>query len=77
MAVLEGRVVDEVTGTPVPYMGVTVDGYPAVSDPGGRFRIDMPAGTYTMKVRSPAYAPVTLRVSVPGTVEVRVRRVLL
>lgn len=58
---LEGRVVESVSGDPVPGADVVTDpdGFTARTDIEGRFTLEsLPAGPYDLRVRSPGYYPV-------------------
>ncbi|MGD2069456.1 MAG: carboxypeptidase regulatory-like domain-containing protein [Gemmatimonadota bacterium] len=68
-AVLEGRLLDAGTGTPVEGARVTLDGteYEATTDDGGAFRVeDMWPGSYTLVVRRLPYAPLEESLFVTG-----------
>jgi hypothetical protein len=77
MAVLNIRLTDSETGAPVRYTPVWLDSIQTSTDQNGSVRFDVPAGTHTLKVRSPLYEPYTAPATVPGTVEVKLRRILL
>jgi len=77
MAVLNIRLTDSETGAPIRYTPVWLDNFQTSTDQNGQARFDVPAGTYTLKVRSPLYEPYTTPATVPGTVEVKLRRILL
>jgi len=77
MAVIEGYLIDAQTGSPVAWTSVWIDGVVATSDVNGYWRLDVPPGTYTLRVRSPVYAPVTMTVSAPGSYTIRMSRITL
>jgi uncharacterized membrane protein len=77
MPLLSVRLVDSETGAPIRYTPVWLDSFQTSTDQNGQARFDVPAGTYTLKVRSPLYEPYTVQVTAPGTVEVKLRRILL
>jgi len=77
MAVLSIRLTDSETGAPIRYTPVWLDSFQTSTDQNGSARFDVPAGAYTLKVRSPLYEPYTAPATVPGTVEVKLRRILL
>ena len=77
MAILEIRLVDAETGAPIRYTPLWLDGYQTSTDENGMARFDVSTGTYTLKIRSPLYEPYTTRVTVPGSIEVKLRRILL
>ncbi len=77
MPLLNVRLIDSETGAPIRYTPVWLDSFQTSTDQNGQARFDVPAGTYTLKVRSPLYEPYTALATVPGTVEVKLRRILL
>jgi hypothetical protein len=77
MPFLNIRLIDSETGAPIRYTPVWLDGFQSSTDQNGQARFDVPAGTYTLKVRSPLYEPYTVPTTVPGTVTVKLRRILL
>ena len=77
MAVLNIRLTDSETGAPIRYTPVWLNNVQTSTDQNGSARFDVPAGTYTLKVRSPLYEPYTAPATVPGMVEVKLRRILL
>lgn len=77
MPVLEGWLTDADTGVAVPYTPVTVNAHPTSSDEKGYFRFELPAGTYTLRVLSPVYAPEFMTVNVPGRINIPLRRITL
>jgi hypothetical protein len=77
MPFLNVRLIDSETGAPIRYTPVWLDSFQSSTDQNGHARFDVPAGTYTLKVRSPLYEPYTVPTTVPGTVTVKLRRILL
>jgi len=63
-----GRVTSASTGEPVNGATVQVEGTDlgALTDPDGRYSIDVPAGSYTVRVRTIGFAPGTRQVTVPA-----------
>ena len=55
-AVVQGQVVEKWSNRPVAGATVTVDGHIATTDAGGRFRLTLPAGNYTIQVVHKDYA---------------------
>jgi len=77
MPLLNVRLIDSETGAPIRYTPVWLDSIQTSTDQNGQARFDVPAGTYTLKVRSPLYEPYTVPATVPGTATVKLRRILL
>ncbi|MBS7633743.1 carboxypeptidase regulatory-like domain-containing protein [Candidatus Bathyarchaeota archaeon] len=77
MPILNVRLVDAETGAPIRYTPVWLNSFQSSTDQNGHARFDIPPGTYTLKVRSPLYEPYTAPATVPGTVTVTLRRILL
>ena len=66
MTVLEGNIVDAATKAGLPYVVVSLDDkYITATDHTGHFRIDVPDGEYTIKIRTALYRPYTGKVVVP------------
>jgi len=59
---LEGRVVDALEGRPVAGVGVSVEGLQAetITDGQGRYRLEVPRGTWRLSLSHPAYRPAGL-----------------
>jgi len=77
MAVLEGYLIDAQTRSPIAWTAVWVNGAIATSDVNGYWRVTVPAGSYTLRVRSPVYEPISMPVSAPGSYTIPMRRVTL
>ena len=77
MPLLSVRLIDSETGAPIRYTPVWLDSFQTSTDQNGSARFDVPAGTYTLKVRSPLYEPYTAPATVQGTITVKLRRILL
>jgi hypothetical protein len=77
IAILEVRLTDAETGAPIRYTPVWLNTFETSTDENGLARFDIPAGTYILKVRSPMYEPHTATIAVPGTIEIKLRRILL
>jgi hypothetical protein len=75
--ILEVHLTDTETGSPIRYTPVWTDSHQTATDDNGIARFDLPLGSYTLKVRSPVYEPYTWQVTVPGSYEVKLRRILL
>ena len=75
--ILEVRLTDAETGSPIRYTPVWVDSHQTSTDDNGTARFNLPPGPYTLKVRSPIYEPYTWQVTVPGSYQVKLRRILL
>ena len=74
MAQLVVKVVDSMTGAPLPWVHVELDGRVNTTGNDGTVVFDVPPGTYTLKVRTLDYQPYTADVTVPGSVTVRLVR---
>lgn len=61
---VSGRVYDADTRRPIPGVGVVVGDKPAVTGDDGSFSVEVPPGTYTVKIRNPVYRPFTKTVTV-------------
>jgi hypothetical protein len=77
IAILEVRLTDAETGAPIRFTPVWLNTFETSTDENGVASFDIPAGTYTLKVRSPMYEPHTATIDVPGTIEIKLRRILL
>ena len=77
MAILEIRLTDAETGAPIRYTPLWLDKVQTSTDENGLARFDVSAGTYILKIRSPLYEPYTAKVRVPGSIEIKLRRILL
>lgn len=80
MARLVVHLRDATTGSPIPFTAVFVGSASAVSDMSGNAVFDLPAGTYSLSVRSPMYVATPgspQSVSVPSEVTVQMARVTL
>ena len=77
MAILEIRLIDAETGAPIRYTPLWLDSFQTSTDENGMASFDVSAGTYILKIRSPLYEPCTAKVTVPGSIEVKLRRILL
>ena len=75
--ILEVSLTDAETGSPIRYTPVWVDSHQTSTDDKGVARFDLPPGSYTLKVRSPVYEPYTWQVTIPGSYQVKLRRILL
>jgi len=69
--------IDKETRAPIAFLSCTVDGLVTASDPNGVVDVDMPAGTYTLRVRHPFYEPLTQSIAVPGEYRFELRSVHL
>jgi len=65
MAVLRGMVRDKTTKAPLPWVLVMLDGYSTTTDRAGLYSIEVPTGTYTLKVRAMRYRPYTVTIDLP------------
>src|SRR6266571_1182150 len=63
-ATIEGAIVAAGTGQPVAGARIETAGASATSDAAGRFRLELPAGTYTLTFRHPSGGSVTQTVNV-------------
>ena len=68
---------DKDTGAPIAFISFTVDGKIGASDKDGVAEMDLPEGTYMLRVRHPFYEPVTMSVKVPGSYTIHLRSVHL
>jgi hypothetical protein len=68
---------DAETNVPIRYTPIWLGSYQAATDEKGIASFDVPLGTYTLKVRSPVYEPYTTTLAVPGSYEIKLRRILL
>jgi hypothetical protein len=62
--VATGRVVDAVSGRPIPGVQVTIGSRAAVTDAEGRFHVDVSPGHWEIVVNAPDYLPRTIAVDV-------------
>jgi len=62
MVRLSGVLVDKESGLGVPFTQVTLDANLTTTDSEGMFSFDVPAGSYTLRVRHANYAPVTMSI---------------
>jgi len=69
--------IDKDTRAPIAFLSCVIDGQITASDTSGKVAIDLPAGTYTLRVRHPFYEPVTQNITVPGTYSFELRSVHL
>jgi len=71
MPVVSGRVADT-EGNPIPSVLVSLDGFWTNTDPSGRYRLEIPVGTYTLKAVRRGYRTVSREIEVDEDMTVNV-----
>jgi len=71
MPIVSGRVTDS-ERNPIPNVLVSLDGFWTNTDPSGRYRLEVPVGTYTLKAVRRGYRTVSREIRVDEDMTVNV-----
>lgn len=77
MVVLEIILVDAETGSPIAYTPVWANEAATSTNAAGSATFEVAEGPVTIKVRSPVYEPLLTKVSAPGKIKLKLRRLTL